>query len=445
MLSPQSKVTHQSILETVIKEFEEAIRSEESKTKNKKNYEIRTVDCLMSCLAMFSLKKQSLLQFDRHVRQGNDILHNNIKTLYNINRIPCDTQMRTRLDGLPLYMLHGAYREIISSLQRSKRLENWKFMNEYYVISVDGTEFFSSREVFCEHCCTKVYNKEKKDEYTIYNHQMVVGSIVHPNMRQVLPIGFEPIIRSDGEKKNDCERNASKRWLENFRKNHPQLSVIIVADGLSSNAPFIKELIKHRCKYILVAKNKDHISLCDYFWAGEGEDICEFEEAGDKFQKKYRFMKNVPLNDSNPDVLVNVVYYEETNKHGKKRKWIWVTNLDVTKENVKEIVLGGRSRWKIENETFNTLKNQGYNFEHNYGHGDKTLSNFMAGMMLLAFLIDQCLEAFNSLFQDTLKKFQCRRVTWETLRSAVYLVPVDSWDMLYQKLINPRFDTENTT
>ena len=33
-----------------------------------------------------------------------------------------------------------------------------------------------------------------------------------------------------------------------------------------------------------------------------------------------------------------------------------------------------RARWKIENETFNTLKNQGYHFEHNYGHGEQHLS-----------------------------------------------------------------------
>ena len=116
---------------------------------------------------------------------------------------------------------------------------------------------------------------------------------------------------------------------------------------------------------------------------------------GKQVQKRYLFMEKVSLNESRSEKLVNVVFYEEIDVKGIKRRWLWVTNLAVTKENVRKIVQGGRARWKIENQTFNTLKNQGYNFEHNYGHGNKTLSNVLAGLMLLAFLVDQCLEAVN--------------------------------------------------
>jgi len=49
----------------------------------------------------------------------------------------------------------------------------------------------------------------------------------------------------------------------------------------------------------------------------------------------------------------------------------------------------GRARWKIENEAFNTLKNQGYQFEHNFGHGQQQLSVVLALLMMLAFLVDQ--------------------------------------------------------
>ena len=88
---------------------------------------------------------------------------------------------------------------------------------------------------------------------------------------------------------------------------------------------------------------------------------------GKQVQKRYLFMEKVSLNESRSEKLVNVVFYEEIDVKGIKRRWLWVTNLAVTKENVRKIVQGGRARWKIENETFNTLKNQGYNFEHNYG------------------------------------------------------------------------------
>ena len=59
--------------------------------------------------------------------------------------------------------------------------------------------------------------------------------------------------------------------------------------------------------------------------------------------------------------------------------------LGLCRERAELLMWGGRARWKIENETFNTLKNQGYHFEHNYGHGYQHLSVVLAMLMLLAF------------------------------------------------------------
>lgn len=325
-------------------------------------YKISTVDALMSALAVFSLKYPSLLQFDKDNRKETSLTHN-LRTLFQVKKAPCDTQMRERLDGLGLEGIRAGMKAVMARLQRGKVLENWKFLNKTYLVPLDGTGFFSSHEVHCEGCCEKHH---RKGEVT-YSHQMVVGSIVHPDQRQVIPLGFEPIVKSDGQVKNDCERNASKRWLMNFRRDHPQLPVTVVGDGLFSNAPFIELLEHHRCHYILGCKEDDHKYLYDWFWKAEAPDVSEFEEIGEKTHRRYRFMENVPLNESHAEKLVTVVYYEETNAKGVKRQWCWVTDLKVSYENVKVIVRGGRARWKIENETFNTLKNQGYNFEHNYG------------------------------------------------------------------------------
>ncbi len=64
----------------------------------------------------------------------------------------------------------------------------------------------------------------------------------------------------------------------------------------------------------------------------------------------------------------------------------------------------GRARWRIENETFNTLKNQGYHFEHNYGHGNENLCSVMTMLMMLAFLIDQVQQLCCKVYQDARKK-----------------------------------------
>ena len=111
--------------------------------------------------------------------------------------------------------------------------------------------------------------------------------------------------------------------------------------------------------------------------------------------------------------------------------------MKITRENVKELVRAGRARWKIENETFNTLKNQGYNFEHNYGHGYKTLSNVLAGLMLLAFLIDQCLEAMNLDFQKALEKVGSRSQLWRQIRSWVELFFIENWEAFYAAILAP--------
>ena len=103
----------------------------------------------------------------------------------------------------------------------------------------------------------------------------------------------------------------------------------------------------------------------------------------------YRDLNDVQLNEGNSDVRVNFLNYEEKRANGTTLRFSWVTDIEIDNHNVYKIMRGGRARWKIENETFNTLKNQGYEFEHNYGHGYKNLSVTLAYLMMLAFLVDQ--------------------------------------------------------
>ena len=266
---------------------------------------------------------------------------------------------------------------------------------------------------------------------------MLIGSVVSPTMKQVIPVGFEPIIKEDGDNKNDCERNCAKRWLSLFRKAHPHLPTILVADGLYSNAPFIRAAKEKKCSYILVAKEKDHKYLCDYFWCADEEDSTSFELYPKGKKQKYRFMNSVPLNESNHDLKVNVLYFEEYDiKKEKTRKWMWVTDIEITRNNAKFIMEGGRARWKIENETFNTLKNQGYNFEHNFGHGYNGLSNLFAAIMLLAFLIDQVVEAVNIDFQAALNKCRTRSGLFRDAQIYFTTFRFSSYRRLYDVMIN---------
>ncbi len=389
---------------------------------------IPLADVMMSAFAMFSLKDPSLLAFDK--RRKTD---SNLKPIYGMEQIPCDTQMRTSLDEVDPSEIKPLYKDVFQELERGKELEKFVFMEGYYLLTVDGTGYYSSKKVYCENCLKKVH--KKTDEVTYY-HQILGGAIVHPERKEVIPLAPEPIVKQDGDTKNDCERNAAKRFFEQLRQDHPNLPLIITEDALSSNAPHIRELEKHNLRYILGVKKGDHAFLFEHVEAAhQTGEMTEVKISGVKKKHQFRFINQVPLNKSNADLLVNFVEYWEISKNGKIQHFCWITDFTVTEDNVFQIMRGGRARWKIENETYNTLKNQGYHFEHNFGHGKKNLSVVFALLMMLAFLVDQTQQLACPLFQAVLKKEGSRVSLWEHMRALFYSLEFDSMESIYRALL----------
>ncbi|MDX1655339.1 MAG: transposase, partial [Candidatus Competibacteraceae bacterium] len=216
--------------------------------------EIPLVDALMSGLAVFGLKYPSLLKFDEHYHDE-PVVRANLKSLYAVNRAPCDTQLRTRLDGVKPQSLRPAFRAVHRHLQRHKVLESYRYLDGY-LVSIDGTGQFASSAISCPECCCK-----GSGEKISYYHQLLAGVIVHPAHPTVLPVMPEAITRQDGASKNDCERNAAKRLLNALRADHPKLPFIVVEDSLASNGPHIRLLESLNMRYILGAKEGDHQAL----------------------------------------------------------------------------------------------------------------------------------------------------------------------------------------
>lgn len=131
---------------------------------------------------------------------------------------------------------------------------------------------------------------------------------------------------------------------------------------------------------------------------------------------------------------VNVLEYWEMGPH-KVQHLSWVTDLRVSKRNVFHLMQGGRARWKIENETCNTLKNQGYNVEHNYGHGEQHLSVMFAVLMLLAFLVDQAQQLCGAFFQAVWTTRGSTRLLWERMRALFYDDALVSMRELFEALL----------
>jgi len=384
---------------------------------------ITTVDCLMSAVAMFSLKSPSLYAFDQAIE--NETVAHNLLNLYGVKTPPSDTYMRERLDEVNPRLLRGAFLDIFETAQRGKLLDDYRFLDGY-LLAVDGSQIFSSEKVHCEHCCEKHHH----DGRVTYHHNILGAAIVCPGRHTVIPLCPEPITKQDGATKNDCESNAGRRFLDDLKAEHPKLRLTIVWDAIIANAPNINYITSLGYHYIVNVKPGSNRSLFEWI---KDLDLRTVKSVDGNVHRQFRYVNNIPLNNTQGAPEVNFLEVIETKIHPKTKEVIkkttftYVTDHVIDDNNVYLIMAGGRARWKIENETFNTLKNQGYQFEHNFGHGNKYLHTNFALLMMMAFLIDQIQEAACGLFQAALKTMKTRRTFWERLKSFFHLFRIETW------------------
>jgi len=493
------------------------IRSQFNKIKSPRDLAPRSnsitqTDCLMSAVAMFSLKFPSLLKFDENKEEKN--IKHNLRTLYGVQKTPCDTYMRERCDEADPDKVRKAYKAILACVQRGKALEEFAYLDNHYLLAGDGTSFFTSHNTHCANCCIKHYNKchvkfilnlpdnishfkkntyllvknptqpweiyyinhdkqkikidinnvtglqeilldksrknlsssekelakdrvtayyriEHPEEQITYYHNMFCAAIVHPDKKIVLPFAPEPIMKTDGSSKNDHERNASKRLYADARREHPHMKFIVVEDALASNVPHLTDLKTLDMRYIVGVKPGDHKFLFDLVKKSQCNEYSHRTDDGKTHC--YRYINQVQLNNSH-DFKVNFLEYWETNKNGEVQHFSWVTDIAITDENVYHLMKGGRVNWRIENHTFNTLKNQDYHFSHNFGHGYKNLSTIFGMLMMLAFFIDQVQELCCHLFKKARAKFKSRTSLWERIKNLFTSFLIESWDDLFNSI-----------
>jgi len=370
----------------------------------------------MSGFATMCFQDPTILQFQK--RLEDEIHNNNLKTLFQLESIPKDSQMKEVIDDVDSTELEPVFEDFFMALQRGKHLEQYRILEDHYLISMDGTGYFSSDKISCPGCL----RKESKKGKVRYEPRKLSG---HPDMRQVIPLAPEAVKNTDGNKKQDCEINAGKRLIKKIRKSHHRLNIIIVADSLHSKQPFIEEAKANRMSYILVAKAEDHKILME--WVNEQKQLKEVSKMKVKDKKGrlhvYEWINRVPLNGNKDTLWINYFEYWIIDKEKTTYRNSWVTDIDIKEENVRELVRGGRCWWKIENETFNTLKNHGYYIEHNYGHGEKNLSMNFFLLNLLAFFMHQIFELTDIPYQQCRIKLGSKRNLWDHLRVYIRMTP----------------------
>lgn len=403
--------------------------------KRAPNRSISMRDALMSGFAMYSLKYPSLLQFNNELPNNRE----NLRSLYHVSTAPSDTAMRKILDDVSPGSIKSVQAAAVGLMRDAGVFRAFEYKG-YLIASADGVQHYNSEKVHC----TKCAEVNKKNGIKEYRHSMLSAVLVHPDKNTVLPLVHEPITRQDGAAKNDCERNASARLLPELAKVLAGQRAIVVEDALGANAPHIELLTQLGLSFAIGVKPDGHKHLFSQIDDLELEGKTQW---GDKFANDqiyvFRWANGLSLNADNPEVKVNFLECIQIDSTGKKpeQHFTWVTDLPLDKRSVYKVMRMARSRWKIENETFNTLKNQGYNFEHNFGHGKNELCSVLAMLMMLAFLCDQLQQEWNEAFQSAWRECGSKTVMWAKQRFAIDFLDLPSVEVLYG-LLSRRYKIE---
>ena len=364
-------------------------------------------DNLMAAFAMFHQKDPSLLAFGDLFPTRKENMH----SVYKLHCLPQDSSLRSCLDKVPPQALQGAFGHLLGRCKEKQLLAEKQVLDGQLLISIDGTGYFSSSKVCCDHCLTKNHSNGT----TTYHHQMLAAVITHPHQKTVLPVWAEAIANEDGAKKNDCERNAFKRLLPQLQTLLPDEKKVIVLDALYADGPTLRSIKEGGMNAIISIKEGyvlEQVKALKESKEGREPGLERLQvDVGKGETKVLRWVNNLILNGANPDIFVGYFEVEHYRKGGSAPfyKGAWITTLPLNADTVAELEGCGRSRWRIENETFNTLKNQNFHLEHNYGHGKKYLSTVFCLLTLLAFFVDQIAALKDEVFQRAKAKFKTYR------------------------------------
>lgn len=391
-------------------------------------------DLVMSAYAMFHFKYPSVNRFEQQTAAE----RHNLRHLFKIKKLCSDAQLRSILDQIDPSDLRQLFVQGLDLLRQVGVLRQYQSaIDKHLICSVDGVQYYSSKQVHCDKCQTRHHSNGE----VTYHHSMLCAALVHPDQREVFIMGAEPIKKQDGSKKNDCELTAAKRLLNFMTEHYKDKKLLFVEDALYANGPHLRQILENKWHFIVNIKPKSHKTLFKAFEHRQAIGAVKSYQWRDKKGTihRFRYTNNLPLNEDSPDVRINVLMYEEENKNGKVQKFSWASSIKLGKPIVSKVMRIGRARWKIENETFNTLKNQGYEFKHNFGHGFNHLSTFLAFLMLLAFQTDQIFQRCNELFNRIWNKAKTKVKVWEIARSLFMTLNIYSFNELYQVLASQFF------
>lgn len=391
-----------------------------------KNTRYGMEDAALSAFSVFFTQTPSFLAYQRMMEGSKG--KSNAQSLFGVHQIPSDNHIRDLLDPVKPEQVFPMFEEILIVLEQQGQLADFRSFADTLLIALDGTEYFGSSQVHCRQCSTR----SLKLGETHYFHSVITPVIVCPGQAQVIPLVPEFIVPQDGHDKQDCENAAAKRWLSQHGKRYSAFNVTVLGDDLYCHQPLCQQLLAQQLNFILVCRPQSHPTLYEHL---EGVDLptVTTKRWTGKVEETYtyRYLNAVPLKDGNNALLVNWCELTVSRPDGKVvYRNSFATNHLITHDKVAEIVLAGRTRWKVENENNNTLKTKGYNLEHNFGHGKQHLASFLATLNILSLLFHTLLDLLDEKYKLLRSHLPTRKTFFDDLRALTRYLYFESWDHL---------------
>ena len=384
----------------------------------------------LAAFALFFMQSASFLSFQRTLEKGQG--RSNCQTLFGIAKIPSDNYIRDMLDLADPALLRPCFERVEHLLAEPPLRQAFGRLGGRTLIAWDGTEYFCSQKLGCPHCLTRQRANGRIENY----HTLLAATAVAPGHAKVVPLFPDFIAPQDGAEKQDCERNAVKRWHDRHGERLRPLRPVYLGDDLFACQPIVAMLAAAGDDFIFTCKESSHKALYDFIDGAEPERHEEKIRKGKTVEtRRYRWIEGVPVRDGKDAALVNWIGFEIFDRKGRVKYSIaWVTSLPVNKTNVAEIAACGRARWKIENEAFNVMKNHGYELEHNFGHGETFLAMTLAALNLLAFAWHSVLDLLEPPWQAAREAAAKRTSFFAHLLTLTTYVVFPSWAVFLEAL-----------
>lgn len=399
------------------------------KPSNNRTYEVE--DAALSAFGVFFLQSPSFLEYQRQMNTEKG--ENNARSLFGVHQIPSDNQIRTLLDPVSPGEISPLFFTLGEEARQQGLLDPFRAIGGTFLVALDGLDFFQSKKISCPSCHTS----NKSDGTILYRHLAVTPVLVAPDQQAVLPLPPEFVVPQDGHAKQDCESSAASRWIEAWGARLAPWKITVLGDDLYCRQPFARRVLAQGAHFIFVCKPSSHPTLASEIEGlsrlpGGLPTLVRTRWTGKRRETDtYRFLSGIPLRDGKDALTVNWIELVTTASDGTVLyKNSWATSHTVDPSTVEEIVKAGRCRWKIENENNNVLKNHGYHFAHNFGHGNQHLSNTLATLNLLAFLTHTLLHLTDKYYQEVRLRLGSRRRFFNDIRALTQYLHFPEWNSL---------------